>query len=57
MVPQIILVGLLAMSTGMYLAKHGEPRDDTYNFWYALLSDAIILGLLYWGGFFDVFFK
>ena len=57
MIPQIVMLLLLAISTGTYLANHGEPRDTEYNFWVSLLSDAIVLGLLYWGGFFDVFFK
>lgn len=33
--------------------KDGEPRDD-YNFRVYLIDFLITLGLLYWGGFFDV---
>lgn len=50
--PQIIMIVMQVLGTGVYLAKHGEPREGTYNFWTALLSDAIVFGCLYWGGFF-----
>ena len=49
--PQIILVGLLLVELGMALAKHGEPRESNFSVWNSLISDAIILGLLWWGGF------
>lgn len=50
--PQIIFLALTFISSGIYLAKHGEPKTGAYNFGISLLSDAIVLGLLYWGGFF-----
>lgn len=50
--PQIIMVVLIAMSLGIHLANHGEPKDGTYNFWLELISEAIMVSLLFWGGFF-----
>ena len=42
-----MLVGLVVA-----IAKHGEPKGTTYDFGTTLVADALILGLLYWGGFF-----
>lgn len=50
--PQILFLAITFLGTGIYLAKHGEPKQGTYNFYIAVLSDIIILTLLCWGGFF-----
>jgi hypothetical protein len=50
--PQIILIAISLLGTGMQIAKHGERRDDKYNGGLALFADAMMFGLLYWGGFF-----
>jgi hypothetical protein len=51
--PQIALVVWIAMETGVQIAKHGQPRDGAYDAWTrALIPWAIMLGLLYYGGFF-----
>ena len=50
--PQLLILALLLVGTGVQLAKHGEPRGGKHSFWVALISDAILIGLLYWGGFF-----
>ena len=51
----IIWLVLVAMSVGIHLAKHGEPRTDKYNFWTGLLTAAIEVGLMWGAGIFDVF--
>jgi hypothetical protein len=51
-VPQIILCALYTLSLGIHLAKHGEPKNDKYNFFGSFITVAIIIGLLLWGGFF-----
>ena len=51
--PQFIILGLMVLSTGMHLAKHGDSKTGTWNFGHALISDAITISLLYWGGFFN----
>lgn len=48
----IIFLIWAAMSCGIVMVKHGQPRED-YNFWLWLVSAAIQLGLMYMGGFFN----
>jgi hypothetical protein len=50
--PQLILLALILLGTGIHLAKNGEPRDDTWSFGKAMFSNIVFIGLLYWGGFF-----
>jgi len=49
---QIIVLALMLMDLSMALAKHGEPYPRPISFWRMFCSSAVILGLLYWGGFF-----
>lgn len=48
----IIMLVLTAMSAGIVMVKHGQPREN-YNFWMWLFSAAIQIGLMYAGGFFN----
>lgn len=57
MTAQIILLTLFLISLLINANQHGKPKTGNYNFWYPAISLTIMLGLLYWGGFFDVFFK
>ena len=50
--PQIIIIVMYALGIGIALSKHGEQRNDKYNFFVTLISTAIELSLLWWGGFF-----
>jgi len=50
--PQLIVIGLTLMELGFAMAKHGEYKNDTYNFWLTLTSNVITLSILNWGGFF-----
>jgi hypothetical protein len=51
--PQWVYLGCLLLSLGAVLAKHGQQRaGGTYNFWYSLAVDVLMLCLLYAGGFF-----
>jgi len=50
-VPQIIWLVLVIYGTAYALVNHGKPRPP-YNIWIDLVSTAISLGLLWWGGFF-----
>lgn len=56
MFPQIIMIALIFVSIGINLAKHGEERP-AYNVWTSLIAAIISFMLLWWGGFFDVFWK
>lgn len=49
--PQIIFIVLAALSGGIIMARHGQPRDN-YNFGMWLFTMVVKVGLLYWGGFF-----
>ena len=57
MIATIILLSLELISLGIYLAKHGEPRTDEYNFWYKLISFIIVIVLLYFAGVFNNFVR
>ena len=50
-IPQILVIVLWALSLGLTLAKHGEPRGGKESVWTALVGVAIMAALLWWGGF------
>lgn len=43
----IAIIVMNVLSLGIYLGKHGEPREGTYNFWIAVISVVITLTLTY----------
>jgi hypothetical protein len=49
--PQLVMIILLALGTGIHLALHGQPRSP-YRGDFALVGLCLNLGLLWWGGFF-----
>ena len=51
--PQIVYGCVLFLSLGVALAMHGKPRTGKQNFWMSLICEALIVGLLYAGGFFN----
>ena len=57
MIPQIIYLSILFIGLLLAANLHGKPKEGEYNFWTTFLSYIIILTLLFYGGFFDVFFK
>lgn len=50
--PQLIYLALIALNLGVVLAKHGEVKPHKTSLWTQLLNLAIVLPLLWWGGFF-----
>lgn len=53
----IILLALMGINLGLNLGKHGEPKNEKYNFWGCLIATGIQV-LLFWGtGMFDCFSK
>lgn len=48
--PQIIMIVLLALNLFINLLKHGE-KQGSYSFWTSLVNAGIVVGLLWWGGF------
>ena len=54
--PQIIYLLLCLIGLLWSAYKHGKPQDN-YNFWISLIAQLIGTALVFWGGFFSVFFK
>lgn len=50
--PQITYIVLTTLGIGLVLAKHGQPRTEKYNVWWSLIGTAMVLPILYYGGFF-----
>ena len=55
MIATCIILVLIFMNLGLYLAKHGEPKTGRYNFVVALISTALEVALYYYAGLFDCF--
>tara|TARA_R100000951_G_scaffold99590_2_gene90008 strand:- start:45 stop:221 length:177 start_codon:yes stop_codon:yes gene_type:complete len=55
MIPQIIMMTMIAIGVGIHLAKHGEQINMKYNFFFKLVSATISVWILYEGGFWNVF--
>lgn len=54
MTAQFILLILMFLDLCLYLSKNGEPKDDTYSFLKKIINTAILVTILYCGGFWDV---
>lgn len=51
--PEGIYLTILILGVGVAIARFGEPKKrDTYDIADVLISPAIVLALLWWGGFF-----
>lgn len=50
---QIVYISLLAMNLGISLVKHGEKKNEYYNFYTTLFATALNVALMYFGGFFS----
>lgn len=50
--PQGIFTGLIFVGVGVSLARYGKPKADSYGIFDVVVSPSVVLGLLYWGGFF-----
>jgi len=49
--PEGILLGLLFIEICLHMGRHGEPRGN-YNAGLRLFDAAILVTILWWGGFF-----
>ena len=55
MTPQLIFLFLITIGLGIQISKHGQQKEsNTYNGWIGFGNYIITLGLLYWGGFFNL---
>lgn len=55
MIAVIILLVIHVLDLGFAMAKHGEPKCDTYNFWASLIATGVMLVLYYYAGLFNNF--
>jgi hypothetical protein len=51
-IPAIIYLVLASIGMLITAHDHGKPRKPN-NFWAGALAQTLVLGLLYWGGFFN----
>ena len=58
MIPQIIMICLLTGGFTVNAVNHDKPREDPkYDVGGAALRLAVFVALLWWGGFWDVFWE
>jgi hypothetical protein len=57
MVPQLIYLALFCAGVGMCLVRHGQPKRGEHDAFVDIIAGGMILGILYWGGFFDCLIK
>lgn len=57
MAPQIIYIVLVSIVLLVHLSKDGQPIEREYSFFAKLVGTAIVVALLWWGGFWDVFIR
>ena len=50
--PQIIVIIIYAMAIGIEATRHGQPKEGNHNVLTTLISVAINVAILWWGGFF-----
>lgn len=51
--PQITYIVLIAIGMTKALVLHGQPQKTKHNFWASLIASAILIFILYCGGFFS----
>ncbi len=49
--PQITLIVIFALGTGITITRHGKPKKGKESLWLSLVSTSILAAILYWGGF------
>jgi hypothetical protein len=57
MAPQIITLVLIFVNLLLMANFHGKEKEGKHNFWTSLAAQSITVLILYWGGYFDCFFK
>lgn len=46
----ITLIVIYALSLGVNLQQHGQPKEGKHSFWVALVSTGIVMFLIYMAG-------
>ena len=57
MILQLIYLALGLISLGMEFSKHGQEKKGKHNGWVSFLTVVILWTILYYGGFWSVFFE
>jgi len=57
MTPQIIYILLILANLMLISNRHGKEKTGKHNLWIDLVSLALMVGLIYWGGFFNPLFN
>lgn len=57
MIPQFIHIGMNLIGLFIILKSHGKPRTGRVNAWNQVPAIILVQLLLYYGGFYDGFFK
>ena len=52
-IPQIIYIVLISAGLLFSARDHGKTKEGKNNFFKVLTGEAIVVGLLIWGGFFS----
>lgn len=57
MVPQIILISMWSLNLLLTSYQHGKPKTGTHNIFTTIIATIIEGSILYFGGFFNVFWR
>lgn len=58
MIPQLIYLAMVCLGLGIAFAQHGTIRKaTTHNAWVSVFGTAVVMVILYYGGFFHPLFK
>lgn len=52
-IPAIIYLVLVAVALLISANQHGKDKTGKHSFWASLIATLLMLGLFYWGGFFN----
>lgn len=50
--PQFVYLGLMVLGLGVGLAQDGQPKEGKHSFMTTLVATALVLWVVYCGGFF-----
>ena len=50
--PQGLYLALTFLGIGISISRHGKAREGKHSLWTDTVSTGMVIGLLYWGGFF-----
>lgn len=57
MTAQLIYLTLVFIGALIAANQHGKDKTGKHDFFTSIIAQILVMGLLYWGGFFDVLLK